>query len=177
MNALYRLLAYARPYRFRLAGALTAMIVLAAASFTLTTLVKPIFDSVLPARQRLGSTIGAILVGCLALAGNPEVAAFAVGCAVVWALLLRRRRESPRTATRLAATLLAGVMLAAPVLAPFVAHLPAAQLGGGRRDSPAVLRIATAPSVICQDRKELRLAYYPAAQSETLRCLLSTSGH
>ena len=62
MSALYRLLAYARPHRARLAGALAAMVIYAAASAKLATLVKPIFDSVLPARERLVSTIVAILV-------------------------------------------------------------------------------------------------------------------
>jgi subfamily B ATP-binding cassette protein MsbA len=62
VSALYRLLAYARPHRARLAGALAAMVVYAAASATLATLVKPIFDSVLPTRERLVSTIVAILV-------------------------------------------------------------------------------------------------------------------
>jgi ATP-binding cassette, subfamily B, bacterial MsbA len=62
VNALYRLLAYARPHRTRLAGALAAMVIYAAASAKLATLVKPIFDSVLPARERLVSTIVAILV-------------------------------------------------------------------------------------------------------------------
>jgi subfamily B ATP-binding cassette protein MsbA len=62
VNALYRLLAYARPHRARLAGALAAMVIYAAASATLATLVKPIFDSVLPARERLVSTIVAILL-------------------------------------------------------------------------------------------------------------------
>jgi ATP-binding cassette, subfamily B, bacterial MsbA len=62
VSALYRLLAYARPHRARLAGALAAMVVYAAASAALATLVKPIFDSVLPARERLVSTIVAILV-------------------------------------------------------------------------------------------------------------------
>jgi subfamily B ATP-binding cassette protein MsbA len=62
VNALSRLLAYARPHRARLAAALVAMAVYAAASATLATLVKPIFDSVLPARERLVSTIIAILV-------------------------------------------------------------------------------------------------------------------
>ncbi|HKH75053.1 MAG TPA: lipid A export permease/ATP-binding protein MsbA [Vicinamibacterales bacterium] len=62
MSALYRLLAYARPHRTRLAGALAAMVIYAAASAKLATLVKPIFDSVLPARERLVSTIVAILV-------------------------------------------------------------------------------------------------------------------
>ena len=62
MTALYRLFAYARPHRARLAGALVAMVLYAAASAYLATLIKPIFDSVLPARQRLVSTIVAILV-------------------------------------------------------------------------------------------------------------------
>ena len=62
MNALRRLLAYARPHRARLAGALAAMAIYAAASAKLATLVKPIFDSVLPARERLVSTIVAILI-------------------------------------------------------------------------------------------------------------------
>jgi ATP-binding cassette, subfamily B, bacterial MsbA len=62
VSALYRLLAYARPHRARLAGALAAMIIYAAASAMLATLVKPIFDSVLPTRERLVSTIVAILV-------------------------------------------------------------------------------------------------------------------
>ena len=62
MTALYRLFAYARPHRARLAGALAAMVLYAAASAYLATLIKPIFDNVLPARQRLLSTIVAILV-------------------------------------------------------------------------------------------------------------------
>jgi len=62
VTALHRLLAYARPHRARLAGALAAMVIYAAASAKLATLVKPIFDSVLPARERLVSTIVAILV-------------------------------------------------------------------------------------------------------------------
>jgi ATP-binding cassette, subfamily B, bacterial MsbA len=62
VSALSRLLAYARPHRLRLAGALAAMVIYAGASAMLATLVKPIFDSVLPARERLVSTIVAILV-------------------------------------------------------------------------------------------------------------------
>jgi subfamily B ATP-binding cassette protein MsbA len=62
VKALYRLFAYARPHRARLAGALAAMVLYAAASAYLATLIKPIFDSVLPTRQRLVSTIVAILV-------------------------------------------------------------------------------------------------------------------
>jgi subfamily B ATP-binding cassette protein MsbA len=62
VSALSRLLAFARPHRLRLSGALAAMVVYAAASAGLATLVKPIFDSVLPSRERLVSTIVAILV-------------------------------------------------------------------------------------------------------------------
>jgi subfamily B ATP-binding cassette protein MsbA len=62
VSSLYRLLAYARPHRARLAGALVAMVIYAAASAKLATLVKPIFDSVLPARERLVSTIVSILI-------------------------------------------------------------------------------------------------------------------
>jgi ATP-binding cassette, subfamily B, bacterial MsbA len=62
VNALSRLLAYARPHRARLAGALAAMVLYAAASAMLATLIKPIFDNVLPMRERLLSTIVAILV-------------------------------------------------------------------------------------------------------------------
>ena len=81
MNALYRLLAYARPHRARLAGALAAMVVYAAASATLATLVKPIFDSVLPSRERLVSTIVAILIVYAAkgLGGNQSATALAAG--------------------------------------------------------------------------------------------------
>ena len=66
MKALSRLFAYARPHRARLAGALAAMLLYAAASAYLITLIDPIFDSVLPARERLASTIIAILVVYLA---------------------------------------------------------------------------------------------------------------
>jgi subfamily B ATP-binding cassette protein MsbA len=62
VSSLYRLLAYARPHRPRLAGALVAMVIYAAASAKLATLVKPIFDSVLPSRERLVSTIVSILI-------------------------------------------------------------------------------------------------------------------
>jgi ATP-binding cassette, subfamily B, bacterial MsbA len=62
VNALYRVFAYARPHRARLAGALAAMVVYGAASAALATLIKPIFDSVLPKREALLTTIVSILV-------------------------------------------------------------------------------------------------------------------
>ena len=52
-RAFVRLLAYARPHRARLAGALLAMIVYGAASAGLAALIQPIFDEVLPARRDL----------------------------------------------------------------------------------------------------------------------------
>ena len=62
MSALYRLLEYAWPHRARLAAALAAMVLYAAASAALLTLIEPIFDSVLPTRQLLLRTIVSILV-------------------------------------------------------------------------------------------------------------------
>jgi len=62
VKPLDRLVKYARPHRARLAGALAAMVLYAAASAALATLIKPIFDSVLPTRQLLVPTIAAILV-------------------------------------------------------------------------------------------------------------------
>ncbi len=53
MSALRRLLEYARPHRPRLAAALAAMVMYGAASAGLAALIQPIFDEVLPARQRL----------------------------------------------------------------------------------------------------------------------------
>jgi ATP-binding cassette, subfamily B, bacterial MsbA len=47
VNPLPRLFTYARPYRGRLAAALAAMLVYAAASAALTTLIKPLTDTVL----------------------------------------------------------------------------------------------------------------------------------
>lgn len=71
--------------------------------------------------------IGAVLIGALALSGNPEVAAYTIACAVVWALLLARRPISTRAAVSLGVALLLGAALAAPVLIPFLRHLPDAQ--------------------------------------------------
>jgi ATP-binding cassette, subfamily B, bacterial MsbA len=54
VNAFSRLLGYARPYRGRLAAALAAMLVYAAASGALVTLIKPLMDGVL--RRELNLT-------------------------------------------------------------------------------------------------------------------------
>ena len=53
MNSFTRLLGYARPYRGRLAAALTAMLFYAAASAGLVTLIKPLMDGVLSRRLDL----------------------------------------------------------------------------------------------------------------------------
>jgi ATP-binding cassette, subfamily B, bacterial MsbA len=53
VNAFYRLLGYARPYRGRLAAALAAMLFYAAAAAGLVTLIKPLMDSVLSQRLDL----------------------------------------------------------------------------------------------------------------------------
>ena len=53
MSVLRRLLEYARPHRPRLAAALAAMVLYGAASAGLAALIQPIFDEVLPTRQRL----------------------------------------------------------------------------------------------------------------------------
>jgi len=53
VNSFTRLLGYARPYRGRLAAALTAMLFYAAASAGLVTLIKPLMDGVLSRRLDL----------------------------------------------------------------------------------------------------------------------------
>ena len=53
MNSFSRLLAYARPYKGRLAAAVAAMLFYAAASAGLVTLIKPLMDSVLSNRLDL----------------------------------------------------------------------------------------------------------------------------
>ncbi|MDP6373060.1 MAG: ABC transporter ATP-binding protein [Vicinamibacterales bacterium] len=63
-----RLWSYAWPYRGRLAAALGAMVLFGAASAGLAYLIKPIFDDVLPNRERLGFVAGAML-GCYLLKG------------------------------------------------------------------------------------------------------------
>ena len=68
MTPIRRLLRYATPYRGRLAAALLAMAVYAAASGGIAALIKPIFDNVLPFQERLG-LVAAALVGCYLLKG------------------------------------------------------------------------------------------------------------
>jgi subfamily B ATP-binding cassette protein MsbA len=61
VNPFLRLLGYARPYRGRLASAVLAMLVYAAASAAILYLIKPIFDSVLPNRQNLALVAGGLM--------------------------------------------------------------------------------------------------------------------
>jgi subfamily B ATP-binding cassette protein MsbA len=61
VNPLGRLARYAVRYRGRLTTAVLAMLLYAAASGYLAYLIKPIFDEVLPARERLGFVAGALL--------------------------------------------------------------------------------------------------------------------
>ena len=61
MNALLRLIAYARPYRGRLASAMVAMTVYGAAAAGVAALIQPILDRVLPRREELGLIVGAIV--------------------------------------------------------------------------------------------------------------------
>jgi subfamily B ATP-binding cassette protein MsbA len=61
VNPLSRLQVYARPYRSRLVAAVGAMAAYSLASAWLATLVRPIFDEVLPSQQRLLPIILAIL--------------------------------------------------------------------------------------------------------------------
>jgi len=65
VNVFQRLLRYAAPYRTRLVCAIVAMLVYAGASAYLASLVRPIFDQVLPNRERLLYTSVAILVAYL----------------------------------------------------------------------------------------------------------------
>jgi ATP-binding cassette, subfamily B, bacterial MsbA len=53
MNPFFRLLAFARPHRGRLAAAVVAMLLYAAASAGVAALIQPIFDQVLPSRENL----------------------------------------------------------------------------------------------------------------------------
>jgi len=62
VNAFLRLIAYARPYRGRLAAAAAAMVVYGAASAGVAALIQPILDRVLPRHEELGQIIAAILV-------------------------------------------------------------------------------------------------------------------
>jgi subfamily B ATP-binding cassette protein MsbA len=61
MNPFSRLLAFARPHRGRLVGALAAMLLFAAASAGVAALIQPIFDQVLPRRENLALISVAIL--------------------------------------------------------------------------------------------------------------------
>ena len=61
VNAFQRLLRYATPYRTRLVWAIAAMLVYAGGSMYLASLIKPIFDQVLPKRELLLYTSLAIL--------------------------------------------------------------------------------------------------------------------
>ena len=65
MSSFLRLLRYAAPYRLRFAGALAAMLVYAGASVYQAYLIKPILDDVLPRRELLAWTAGAIVVAYL----------------------------------------------------------------------------------------------------------------
>ena len=52
MTSLYRLLHYSRAYRGRLVGAGLAMAVYGAGTAGVATLIRPIFDEVLPTQQQ-----------------------------------------------------------------------------------------------------------------------------
>ncbi len=62
MDPLRRLLRYAAPYRLVIAGAFAAMVLYGVASAALAWLIKPILDSVLPARESLAFVGTAIIV-------------------------------------------------------------------------------------------------------------------
>ena len=61
MSAFLRLIAYARPYRGRLTAAMMTMVIYGAASAGVAALIQPILDHVLPRREELVLTIGAIV--------------------------------------------------------------------------------------------------------------------
>lgn len=62
LNSLVRLFRFALRYRGRMAWAVMAMFVYAAASAWLAALIKPIFDNVLPNQERLGFMAWAIVI-------------------------------------------------------------------------------------------------------------------
>ncbi|HEX7085508.1 MAG TPA: lipid A export permease/ATP-binding protein MsbA [Vicinamibacterales bacterium] len=66
MTALLRLLRYAAPHRLRLAWAIVAMLVYAAASAWHLYLIKPIFDSVLPRQEQVAFVATAIVLAYVA---------------------------------------------------------------------------------------------------------------
>ena len=76
---------------------------------------------------RAASRSARSLVGCLALSGNPEVAAFAIAFARGVGAAPRPPELDARALGSLALVIVAGTALAAPVLAPFSRSLPAAQ--------------------------------------------------
>lgn len=61
MTALRRLLRYAAPHKARILAALPAMVCYSAGAAGLVLLIEPIFDGVLPNRERVGLICGAIL--------------------------------------------------------------------------------------------------------------------
>ncbi|MCC7034856.1 MAG: ABC transporter ATP-binding protein [Acidobacteria bacterium] len=62
MDAFLRLLRYARPHAGLITGAVAAMVVYGAASAALAWLIKPIVDEVLPAQDRLGFVVSALII-------------------------------------------------------------------------------------------------------------------
>tara|TARA_B100001123_G_scaffold448592_1_gene610360 strand:- start:4774 stop:6558 length:1785 start_codon:yes stop_codon:yes gene_type:complete len=68
MKAFYRLLAYARPHRSRLASAFIAMVVYGAASAGLAALIQPIFDEVLPNRSNVAA-IAVVIIAVYVIKG------------------------------------------------------------------------------------------------------------
>ena len=62
VNAFFRLLEFARPYRGRLACALIARVVYGAASAGVVLQIGPILDEVLPRQEDLVATMAAIVV-------------------------------------------------------------------------------------------------------------------
>jgi subfamily B ATP-binding cassette protein MsbA len=61
VTALRRLLRYAAPHKVRILAALPAMVCYAAGAAGLVALIEPIFDGVLPNRERVGLICGAII--------------------------------------------------------------------------------------------------------------------
>ena len=80
MNEFLRLVRYAAPYRGRLLVALLAMVVYAAGSLGVVTQVEPIFNSVLPSRERVGQ-VAALLLGAYLLKG---IGAYVSGYLMTW---------------------------------------------------------------------------------------------
>ncbi len=76
MSAFLRLIAYARPYRARLAIAMVAMITYGAASAGIAALIQPILDKVLPSRQDLGLVVAGIVALYLIKGAGAYVSAY-----------------------------------------------------------------------------------------------------